>query len=30
MSDKKSSFAELMDAKKDWLEALSQPDTRLL
>lgn len=28
MSDKKSSFAELMDAKKDWLEALNQPDTR--
>lgn len=25
---KKLSFAELMDAKKDWLEALSQPDTR--
>lgn len=22
MSDKKSSFDELMDAKKDWLEAL--------
>ena len=28
MSDKKLSFAELMDAKKDWLEALHQPDTR--
>lgn len=28
MSDKKSSFDELMDAKKDWLEALKQPDTR--
>ncbi len=28
MSDKKLSFAELMDAKKDLLEALSQPDTR--
>lgn len=28
MSDEKLSFAELMDAKKDWLESLSQPDTR--